>query len=59
MGRKKEYNLKEIDVQGQGYETKGRIIRNHTNVGILILPKYLIGKKFDVYLIQKEELEII
>jgi len=52
---KKLYILKEVEFHGQAYKTDGRIIRNHNNIGILILPKRFIGKKFNVILIPKDD----
>jgi len=52
---KKLYNLKEVEFYGQAYKTENRIIRNHNNIGILILPKRFIGKKFNVLLIPKDD----
>jgi hypothetical protein len=55
MTRKREYDLIEQEFKGQAYRTNDRIIRNHNNVGILILPIRLINKKFDVILIPKND----
>jgi hypothetical protein len=53
MGRKKEYNIEEVEFKGQAIYKKNRIVRNHTNVGIIIVPKRFINQKFDIILIPK------
>jgi len=50
MARKREYIIEDVEFKGKAYKRKDRVVLNHKNCGIITLPIWMIGKKFNVIL---------
>jgi hypothetical protein len=55
MSKEREYKLEEIEFKGQAYKRANRTVRNHKTMGAIFVPTWMIGNKFDILLIPKNE----
>ena len=55
MSKEREYKLEDIKFEGKAYKRDNRIVRNHKTMGAIFVPTWMIGQKFDIILVVKDD----